>query len=537
MEDFAMTIQDPGDNGKPSHVIHEFTSLRQISQLASITVNSSESLSKDYHQLAEMPYKELLNTQIISAESTVRLVSSRLPNQAELGIALSLRNTGDLDRYVNFKCRVRFYDRGELIKFQVMQKDEHGIPTGEKYAHTEVCDRIHYDTKTKKLGNVHFGSDFWAHRIGQAMGMLRKSNSLLAKAAELDEERATQSEDEAKILKADLARSFKTLTALQEISATVRSSGKTERLLLVCWRFEQCLDESKKGETTWRNIILNERSQIPPEATSGAMSWMANIKEEPPYTPQIKDEHLSQTVWEDKTLDLNPSADMATAMLQPFDSSHAYVIPDFSSMGTQAAPMATSIEDPFTSQVYTDNDFDFTGGHIQLSLGQPLSQLPVGLSDSFQHDVHAVGDTGMLYGQAQNWQETSYPDPYFDHAHTNAYNVARQYEHHQDSPFSEAGAQQHDQMIESVTQQQYPSAELSLPVTEQPLSPETALRQHAYLEELQSQGQMRLQAVDASVQQADMHKAHALPNDAGAEGCSPEHAVQSIEFASQGIAV
>ena len=69
------------------------------------------------------------------------------------------------------------------------------------------------------------------------------------------------------------------------------------------------------------------------------------------------------------------------------------------------------------------------------------------------------------------------------------------------------------------------------------MSPEEALRQHAYLEEIRAQNMATSQCVGVDEGQ-DLHSTHVCSIDPSVEEDGPEHALQSIEieFASHGIA-
>jgi hypothetical protein len=526
---FSMKIQ-VAQFPEDQRVVHEFTSLRRQAQLSSITAPSLEHLLADHPQLADYSQKEILGSQIISAGSTIRLVSSKLPNDAEVGIQFTLQNTGKLDRYMNFKCRVRFHDPVKLIMAKAERKDGRGVCAGAEYEDTEVIDDVDYSPQRQELGNVHFGSGLWAKKLGEGMGQLRQANDHLERAAQLNGQEAMKAEALAKELKTNLVASFKNLTALQEISATVRSTGKSERLLLICWRFELCMNEQKPGETTWRNIIVKQLRAAPGRVTNPGTV---------PYTPQpVKEEHLSQDRWTEDMMNISSTAaTVAVTLQQPFDSAQAYALPDFS---TLAMPSVAGTEGQLNSQYYTDNDFDFSGHHMQLNLSQQMSDVPMNLVDSFPSQSTNLDDSNMLYVQNSNWSQIQYPDPYFSQNQQTGYNGVQTYTEHEDTPFSEAGAQQHTE----TPLEQMPSQHNILPdglqhifaalAPERPLSPEEALRQHAAYRSEAVPQDAGPQHLDASIEQHGViQTSHGFGVEADTESRGPEHALQSIEFTSQ----
>ena len=535
LDQFSMTIYEPIGRHDP-RVIHEFTSLRRHPQLTNITINNPTRLAADYPQLSSYTHEELLRTQIISAEATIGLVGCKPSSNAELGIRLNLHWPSNLSRWKDFGCLVRFYDHGKLLRFGPGPGTSFATDqTGEE---VEKWDSIDYDHENHTLGSVHFWSDFWARKIGLSMSELRKANNLMIHAQSLFGEEVIKYEQEAKEVKTNLANSFKSLTALQEISATVRSTGRKERLLLICWRFEQCLDENRPGETSWRNIIVNQDNSVAPAALPGAMPY--NVQ---PIKEESKSGIHSQVVWDDEAIAMAAGTGMSSVSLQQaFEPSQALTLPEFSNMDMQGMSAATTVGEHLASQIYTDNDFDFTGGHIQLNLGQQMADQSMVL-DNFHRDTAALQTTAMGYEHnSQDWHEMSFNDPYFSQTQTAGYNTIQAYDEHQDTPFSETGAQQHpDSAIEmsgheqkhfSEPFQHLLSASAHVEASQAALTPEEALRQHAYLEQAASHSLSPHHQVEGFDGQHELQP-HLYEQTHGIEECGPEHALQSIEFAAR----
>jgi hypothetical protein len=563
-----MSIQDL-DAPTQARVIHEFTSLRRQAQLSSITAPKIERLLADYHQLTEFSHAELLRTQIISAAATVRLVSSKLPSESSVVVCFRLSNAGNLNRYDKFQCRVRFYEQGKPVSFKAKRKDSQGFSTS-TYEDTEVTDDVEYDASKRELGNVYFGSEFWAHKLGQTISQLKQANALSERAAKLEVEQAMKDENKAKELKTKLVTTFTDLTALQEISATVRSTGESERVLLICWKFELCVDEKLSGETTWRNIIVDHAPSLVASdaAMSGATPYMT--------PPVVKEKSLNHETWADDVMDMNDTTAVVAATLQqPFDPTQTYVFPDFSTITMQSLPTTatTEAEGQLSSQFYSDNNFDFSGGHMQLNIEQQVPQAQIDLLDSFQSHVSPIENPGVLYDQNSNWHRMQYPDPYFGQAHNNnTYNVVQTYNQHEDTPFSEAGARQQVPSTMELMPQQHsvfiPDSLQSIfgaPITQQHLSPEETLQQHAafldaaaaqhlspgHIESISEQQQALSQHAEYLEKAVSQHAspahleghndqhgviplAHGFQSDVKIEMCGSEHALQSIEFVSHG---
>ena len=528
MEKFNMLMQS-SEAPEPIRTIHEFTKLRPIAKLSPLHVGDFERLRSDCPQLASYTEEELLKTQIISAASTIRLVDS-YPNDAEVGIELELHYNGSFDRYQDFECCVRFFVDEQLVRLP--QKNSNDAQTGRRYDTTEIRDHILMDRTKRQLGNVHFGSDYWARVLQSSMTKLKSTNADLRMAMEREGTAAIEYENRAKNARSELEKGFKSLSALQEISALSRSSGKREILLLICWKFEQCTDENKSGETTWRNVTIN-RNTTPhaPAAVPGALPYALH---------SVKEESFSQPTWNTDAMDLVATTEGAAASLQQaFDPSQAYALPDFSTISIQNLPTAL-VEEQLASQVYTDNDFDFTGGHIQLNLGPSLADPSINLIEAFQHEDSAMDHSGALYDQsAQDWHELSYPDPYFTQSQTVEYSTIRTYDDHQDSPFSEAGAQQHpDSAIEMSGHgkhfagpiQHLLTASTQVDGSEAIVMSEEPMHEHEYLEHTGDADLEPQQYSGMQNEHQEIHGVHVYEGASLPANCGHEHAIPSIEI-------
>lgn len=245
--------------------------------------------------------------------------------------------------------------------------------------------------------------------------------------------------------------------------------------------------------------------------------------------------------------DMSASAAVATTLQQAFDPTQAYALPDFSTITMHDLPTSATLDGQLAPQLYSDNNFDFTGGHIQLNLGHGLPDTSMDLISSFHQDDTTMENTSLMYDQAP-WHEMQYADPYFSQTQSGRYGTVPAYDGHQDTPFSQAGAEQHqDNEIDPMHQEQKGFADtlqhlLSAPehsqMSQQAMTPEEALQQHAYLEEVARSQHLSPQHVDALHEQHhELQSAQVYAEDHNGDGCGPEQALQSIEFSSQGITV
>jgi hypothetical protein len=75
-------------------------------------------------------------------------------------------------------------------------------------------------------------------------------------------------------------------------------------------------------------------------------------------------------------------------------------------------------------------------------------------------------------------------------------------------------------------------------ISQQAMTPEEALRQHAYLEEVARSQHLSPQHIDALHEQHhELQPVQAYAEEHNGEDCDPEQALQSIEFSSQGMTV
>jgi hypothetical protein len=390
------TVEPP--NTPPLHI---FTALRESNaKLADIQMNDTPQLLQRLPQLESVDPTGIHNTQIILAESTLTLMSGSLPRTAELGIQFELQSFCDLEQYEEFKCSARFFEAGKPVD-KVMESP------------------IDFDHKYKRLGNVQFGSRFWAVKVIEIARCLREAQEYRKKAQNSESgQDADAAEDAARNIEFDIHSHFLQLSALQEITAKQRGTGRNVTLLLICWKFEQAGDS--RGETTWRNVnLLPSQYQL--------------AKEE---SQQAKDE------FDQLALSLSQH-DPTMALQSPFEAHDGFDLDDLSSIGLTGM----STEPTSAAQMYSANDVDFTSGHIHMCLAPDISMGTSATMDPFP-DAAVNANSQSLYEDPQHWdQQPSYSSNYFDQ--NNDYHALRPYDelsvahlgHHATTPFD--GSQGH----------------------------------------------------------------------------------------------
>jgi hypothetical protein len=241
---FEMFMRNPRDNF--SAPLHTFTSFSNPqARLGDLQVADAAELCTCLPQLSSILLPdELTNAQIIVAKSRLRLMPGTLLKGADLGIRFEINSLCNLEVYEDFVCKMRFF--------------EGGMP-----ACDPILERAEYNAPCQRMANIPFGSDFLARKVIEMTKQMRKAEDLRHKAERLRSggledgmsELAEPLEDEAKESDEAVKKSIGGMAGLQEISATFKATGEQVRLLVVCWNFEQVLDEGD-AKTTWRNVAV-----------------------------------------------------------------------------------------------------------------------------------------------------------------------------------------------------------------------------------------------------------------------------------------
>jgi hypothetical protein len=364
-EMFVRNTEEP-PNSVP---LHSFTTLRASSpKLADIRMNDNAQLLRALPQLRSLDIGEMSSTQIIMAESTLKLMSGSLPKTAELGIQFELQSFCDLEQYEDFKCSTRFFEEGEPVD-KVMEGP------------------IEYDHHHKRLGNVQFGSRFWAVKVIEMARRLREAYECRKKAQVCGSHQdAIAAENAAREIDFEIREHFLRLTALQQLTAKQCDTGRRVNLLLICWKFEQTRRDCR-GETTWRNVNVFPSQQ------------------------DLAKEEALQAKLDFNELALSLSQHDSTAALQsPFGAHQNFDLNDVSTMALTSIPS----EPTHTAQMYPMNNIDFTDGHIHMCLPPNIPMGTTTMMNPFI-DTTVDGRAQLIYEDSQQWgQQPAYSNNYFD---------------------------------------------------------------------------------------------------------------------------
>jgi len=353
---------------------------------------------------------------VIFCKASLEVTPAPVPRDAELGIrfefaegSFGFGGRGDAEGdsrggmggecWSRFSCQSMFFEEGVLV--------------------AEDRKRVEY-LGGGRLGNVPFGSFFWAHKIVELTQVLREAASLRRKrreqgragegrGAEGQQQQRGEAEDKSPQEKEDEVREkLERLAAVQDISAVPsgEDEGRRQRLAMVCWKFELA-PPGQAGETTWRNLLL-----------PGVHDQQGQQQQH----QQVKMEQHSQRDHEDPfgSLPAGMANDLLPNVSHGFDQAGFEDLGDLSNIGMSmndlaAAPTGLGMEN-------YSNGVDFTGGHIQICMNTGSGHAD-GMDDCHdmgQPDIgqHAIGSQSMGFehlqtdpqleqADAQQWPEYS----------------------------------------------------------------------------------------------------------------------------------
>jgi len=362
--------------------------------------------------------------QVIFARASLELWAGTIPKGAELGIQFwfaSNQRVCDLEQFEGFECVTSFW----------RERDDR---LGVREVHRSADERkgVEYEGGYKRLGNVQFGSDFWAAKIVQLSGKLREAGGLRRKADEAESRREKENLVwRAKQVEGEIRDALERLSAVQEISARVKGAGEEtrRRLLVVHWKFAQAI-QPQQAEMTWRNVVFSNQYQVldtvKKEETgataSGLMAWKADVFDSVMAINGLN--HASNNGLIPGFVHLTDHEDpgLGLGALQAIPS----LTDVYSSAGVQSPTSAYQTQ----PSLYSANVIDFTGGHIQLCMdsGEPPHLiLDSNVTDfdasSFtahhQDDISQVHQQPVIYAPhpqhpSNQWYQTYTNGPYFD---------------------------------------------------------------------------------------------------------------------------
>ncbi|TKA66387.1 hypothetical protein B0A49_05814 [Cryomyces minteri] len=358
--DFEMFVRDP--RGEPPTHLHTFTKFPRHARQATVGLPNIRGWQRMFPSLAVAHDKETLDCDVVYAEASLELMTSPLPEGAELGIQFELSgNDGvDLDLF-DFSCLTLFYENGNHV-------------------HTDInVDTIGYDRHgTKRLHTVPFGSRFWAQKFVELATPLWTARK---RAADWS---ATQEPDQAletsvQRIESHVRESIKGLSAVLELYAIPKDRGEAvghQRVLIVCWKFSQTRP-GEHGITKWRSLTVP--------------------------TQEPADDVVPRGTFNPLLFDFN-NATMEPAS-QPFEQPTllpAIELGSISSMGLTGMP--SGARTPLLgTNLDPDDTVDFTAGHIDISMEPAVSLDDLNGTPAHLASTHLA--LGRVDPYARTWPE------------------------------------------------------------------------------------------------------------------------------------
>ena len=328
---------------EPWHMITEF---RRMSRRPDVYLGDVKQWSDSFPQLALMHTKSPLSCHIFSFEASLDIIPDQVPKGAACTIFLDY--TGSIENLppCSFVSRTRYFENGTPLKF------EHD---GEL---TEAVNApVEYDSADSQiLGNVRFGSTFWARKLHELAQTLRGQPGHRLPTPQddcSDDSKETMSAHvQARIAQEHVEAALQNLSAVQEIFAYPHNNPDDVQLVLVSlWRFRK----TRSGEhpfSTWRRLVAP--TQQPQQYCDDKLGYASGL-----LSPQQSFKCPEQ--W-----DL--SAEMLTEMNQTFDASVAL------SLDQDASP---ELQHPRTlrSPIDLDSHVSLIGLPGQANFQDPLAAL------------------------------------------------------------------------------------------------------------------------------------------------------------------
>lgn len=327
--DFEMFVQQKLDDERVTR-LHTYTSSPENSLQHQVALDS-RSLERDFRLLACIHRHRPLDCNVLTASASLAFPKSNFKDQKgnaiegiELGISFLCRSR-QLAPDTPIYCSNMFYQEGQLLK-------NFSSRTESRMTATE--DGKGVETQLK------FGSTFWAKHLGYIANKLNGEASLGKDAT--NEVRAY----------------LDAIEAFQEI-VTLGADGTPERLLMINWKFR--LSGSERGSTYWAQVNLPSLSSAPTDGyTIAAAEQPSSQHHQKGRVDSVHAEYFDATA-----TTLPPFTDsqaLQPALQSPFeyDTGTSNWAPATTNSYDDQSLSASAIEFP-------SNDFDFTGGNINLT--------------------------------------------------------------------------------------------------------------------------------------------------------------------------
>lgn len=349
--DFTMLVED-GDQP-----VHDFTQLSRDGRQQDLHVMDTAMWNRQYPEFAFLQKQASewtrKNQNVLVCDASIKVMTETRPN-AHLSITFDLHSQRDLRPFESLVCTTRFYDDGKMNADPQFD----GPHSHELKEHRTSCEYTPDPHGCSGILRLAFGSRFWVNRMSKYQSLRHKDDNLVG-------------------------RSLMRLTATQDVYG-VNPSGAAECILTILWRFRQTRDSAEVGVMKWRAVSFGtSQSGLKQEWTK--QESIDDISEELLDITTTQAQHSSTLYHQPSTIGQMTHHPYAVQPYQPqppplqIDTLATWpcTAADLSTPSASAAP-STATDHSFaslpnlsqsqdTASGFDANDFDFTGGRIDIS--------------------------------------------------------------------------------------------------------------------------------------------------------------------------
>lgn len=354
--DFTMLVED-GDSR-----VHDFTSLSRDGRQPDLSVTDISLWRRQYYEFTFLQRQTddwaKKHQKVLVCDASIKVMTETRPN-AHLSIAFDLHSQRDLRPFESLSCTTRFYDDGRLEADPQFDGPHHH----DLKEHRTSCEYTPDPHGCSGRLRLAFGSRFWVNRMSKYQTLRHKDDDLVN-------------------------RSLRKLTATQDVYG-ISPSGDAECVLTILWRFRQTRDSVEVGQMRWRAVSFDalqnglRQEWTKPESLGDMDSELLDMnngsQSQPPlsaslYSQQSTLDQLAQHAYAVQPYHTNPQPPQLHIDTL---ASWPCTAPDLSTPSASAAP-STATDHSFASLPHMShsqdtvtgfdaNDFDFTGGRIDIS--------------------------------------------------------------------------------------------------------------------------------------------------------------------------
>jgi transcriptional enhancer factor len=352
--DFTMLVEDA------DQPVHDFTSLSRDGRQPDLSVTDTALWHRQYPEFTFLQKQTddwaKKHQKVLICDASIKVMTETRP-KAHLSIAFDLHSHRDLRPFDSLVCTTRFYDDGKMDADQQFDGPHHH----DLKEHRTSCEYTPDPHGCSGRLRLAFGSRFWVNRMSKYQTLRHKDDNLVG-------------------------RSLMKLTATQDVYG-ISPSGGAECILTILWRFRQTRDSVEVGQMKWRAVSFGAlQTGLKQEWTKqeslddmdSDLLDMATAQSQPAhqslYDPQTalgQLAHQAYAVQPYHTQPQPPQLHIDTLTSWPCTA------PDLSTPSASAAP-STATDHSFaslphmshsqdTAPGFDANDFDFTGGRIDIS--------------------------------------------------------------------------------------------------------------------------------------------------------------------------